>query len=342
MHSEREGKVLEDVVQGPMELLAINFTRLCRRPPQCRTVSFSKGVRTAAISGASNEPATNTGLDMSSKDSTKSTRPVQSSSDESSYAGFLLLALIIHFPLCIFIYVKGRKHGANKLSAQLPDYEFFKDREALRKEQKELKSKDDMSSWPYDPQELRKELAEKVEKLDRKELKHLRRRAKVIESRLERQSVPVETVNAREGPHKAVDAGVLPDKTHPRKGHQISRTLPHENDAKTRAKPDTETTGPLITKPGPGPEFNLVLESLSAENDAAKDKLGRIRLAKEVLKSREKELEAQVKDRKKRIQEFHAPKSEGSSSFASSMLLGSALTIGVTIGVTMIMSSLGN
>ena len=338
MHSETEAKILADVIRRPSGTAGDKFYALVSsssRMPNSIVLERS----TVAIICAFNEPVTNTGLDMSSKDSSKLTRPNRSSSDKPPHTDLVLTTLFIFLPLSIYIYVKGRKHGANKLSAQLPDSEFFNEREALRKEQEELKSKDDVFSWPFGQQELRKELAEKVERLDTRELKHLRRREKVLESRLETQSVPVETVNARKGPHGDVNVGILPGQEYARTSYKIAMSVPHENDPMTHAKPDTETTGPLITKLGPGPEFNVFLETLSAENDAAKDEIDQITRTKGALRSREKELEAQAKDRKKRVHEFNAPKSGRISSFASSMLLGSALTLGA---VTMIMSAVGN
>ena len=120
--------------------------------------------------------------------------------------------------------------------------------------------------------------------------------------------------------------------------HKIRMAVPHEDYSTTRAKPDAETIRPRMTKPGPGSASNVILESLSADNDAAKDEMGQIRQAKGALQIRKRELEAQAKNRKKRIQELNAPKSERLSSIASSMLLGSALTF----GVTMIMSAIIN
>ena len=113
--------------------------------------------------------------------------------------------------------------------------------------------------------------------------------------------------------------------------YTILRAVPYEDDSMTHAKPDTETIGPPMTKPGPGPASNIVLESLSADNDAAKDEMDQIKRVKEALKSREKELEAQAKDRKKRIQELNAPKSERTSSIASRLVLGSVLGFGATM-----------
>ena len=196
---------------------------------------------------------------MSSDHSAESTRPNKSNSAESSYPGFDPISLIIYFILSVFIYCKGRKHGAENLTAQLPDCEIFNEREALRQRQEKLKSKENQMVflWPYnrwelpDLRELAKELVENVETLDRKELEHLQQRANELKSRLETQNVSVETVNAQELTRKAVNAGILPDKTY-------AISVPHEGDSMIRAKPNTETKGPLITKPGPGPEFNLV------------------------------------------------------------------------------------
>ena len=111
--------------------------------------------------------------------------------------------------------------------------------------------------------------------------------------------------------------------------NETPRNLPHQDDSMTHTKADTKLTAPPTTMRGPSPASNIVLESLSAENDATNEEMCQIKRVKEALKSRERELEAQGKDRKKRIQELNAPKSDQISHMASGMLLGSALTFGV-------------
>ena len=408
LHSGLPGKGSEDVTQRPDGTAGDKFSVLVSSSsPMPNRIQIIHEGNTAANSDGSNELATkanSTSPNMLSKDSIKSTCPNQSSSDEASYLAFLVARLLFYLVLSIFIYLKGWKDGARDSAAQPPDCKIFTKREALRKEEEKLKSMDDdmVIRWLYGLQEQGKELAEKGETLDRKELEHLRRRAMVLESKLKMQNVFIETINARECPRGIVNAGVFPDETYARnfgavyleiaelepgdlllgiegkeplecpeypncsgakadppmrqvegfpstkivpqepnqvvEVYTILRAVPYEDDSMTHAKPDTETIGPPMTKPGPGPASNKVLESLSADNDAAKDEMGQIRRVKEALKSREKELEAQAKDRKKRIQELNAPKSERTSSITSKLVLGSVLGF----GATMIMFVIGN
>ena len=88
------------------------------------------------------------------------------------------------------------------------------------------------------------------------------------------------------------------------------------------------------TKRAPSTASNVVLESLSAENDATNEEMSQIKRAKEALKSREKELKAQGKDWKKRMQELNTPKSDQITPIASGMLLGSVLAFGVSMMVS--------
>lgn len=340
----------------------------------------------------------------SSKHSTESICPNQSSSSVSSDPFELAVVLLVVIGILSGIYLQGKKSGAQDLTAQLPDCKTFFKREALQKEENNLKSPNNM--WvrldPVYRQKKEKELAEKVETLDKEELEHLRQRAMVLERKLKTQNASIETEDAREHPRGAVNAEISPDKAyarkleglyletadpHPRdpllgrkeKGplgcpeypycsgvnadppkrqaevfpstkvvpqdpnqvigmNEMPRTVPHEDDSMTHARPDTKPIGPSMTKAGRGPASNVVLESLSADNNAAKDEMGQIRLAKKALEGRKKELEAQAKDRKKLIQELNASKSGGISSIASGMLLGSALAF----GVTMIRSAIGS
>ena len=120
----------------------------------------------------------------------------------------------------------------------------------------------------------------------------------------------------------------------PRRGLEMNETptiLPHQDDSMVRTKPDTKVTGPPTTKRAPSTASNVVLESLSAENDATNEEMSQIKRAKEALKSREKELKAQGKDWKKRMQELNTPKSDQITPVASGMLLGSVLAFGVSM-----------
>lgn len=73
----------------------------------------------------------------------------------------------------------------------------------------------------------------------------------------------------------------------------------------------------------------VVLETLSAEKDATNEEICRIKQAKEALTSREKELEAKSKDRKRRIQQLNAPKSDP----IWPVLLGSALAFAMMTSI---------
>ena len=134
--------------------------------------------------------ATSASPNMSVKNFTKSTYPNKSSSDEDNCPGVLLCMVIIS-GLAIFIYCQGRKDGAQNLMAQLPDCKFFTEREALRKEQERLKpiEGDLIIFWNDGLRKRIKELAEKFETLDRKEIEHLRQRAMVLEKNLKTHSL---------------------------------------------------------------------------------------------------------------------------------------------------------
>ena len=242
---------------------------------------------------------------------------VTSSSPMPSNTKIILFTIIIS-GLPIYMYLKGRKDGAQDLTAQLPDCKFFTEREALRKEHEKLKLMYEDMPIGLDNglQEQRIKLAQKVETLDREELEHLRQRAMVLERRLKPQR-----------PSADIDAA---------KDH-ISRIRRIQEDVKSRVKELEHLRQRAMVL-----ERRLKPQGQSADNDAAKDDASRIRGIKEAPKSREKELEAQTKakDQKKRIQELNEPKSERVSSVASSMLFGSALAFGVTMIMSVVENSI--
>ena len=217
------GKGSEDLTQRPDGIAGDKFSALVSSScPMSNSIILEES--TAAISGGSNKPANNAksaSPTTSSKGHTNSTDANLSSSGELyGLASFFCILGLFGISFCLYeIYLRGWEHGVGALMAQLPDCKIFTEREALRKEQKELfQSMDDdmVIRWPYGLENRRKELAEKLEKLERKELEYLRQRANVLESKLETQNVFIETVNARESPHGAVNAGVLPDKAYAR------------------------------------------------------------------------------------------------------------------------------
>ena len=310
LHSETPGKGWEDVTQRLDGIAGDKLSALVSFPfPMPNRIQINLEENKAATSSVSNEPTTkpkSASPNVSSKDSTKSTRPGELSSAEHPVLDVILFLsfLIVCCSLPFFAYLEGRKHGAQDLTAQLPDCEIITERESVRKKQEELRSNDESIILHNhdDLQKQAKRLAEDAETLNRKYLDHVRQRAMVIERKLKKQNASIETVNALKHLHEAVIAGLFPDK-------------------------------PYARKVG-----GLCLETLSADKDAAKDEMGQIRRMKEALQSREKELEVEAMDRKKRIQKLNAPKSEPISSVPSKMLLGSA----VAFGVTMLMSVIGN
>lgn len=388
------GKRSEDVAQGPDGIASNKFTPLPSSSPMPNRSQIILERSTAATSGDSNEPATKANSNspkMSSKDSTKS-----NTSDESrTLAGVFVLVLFIGL-----VYLYGHMSGAESMRAQLPDYEIFTEREALREKQEHLRSlyyspnPKVLASLP----EQEKRLAEELEMLDRKAVEHLRQRAMMLERKLKPPNASTDTDHARESPRGVVNAQMfcegdartfgglyletadlqptdyflereekrpsecpgcpdcslekadpptrqaemVPAKIVPQDPKQVIEvceilmTVMHEDDSTSHAQPDPETIRPPMTETGPGPAPNAVLESLSADTDAAKDEMDQIRRTQQALKSREKELEAQAKDRKKRIQELNTPKSGGISSVASNVVLGSALGFGFMMIMSMI------
>ena len=295
--------------------------------------------------------------------------------------------------------------------AQFPDAKIFAEREELQKEEEELKCTLRVftviqhcenckgSFWERLYDIKRKELAEKVAALDRKELEHLRQRAMVLEGKVAKQTASIETNRTIRGsPHEVVQTGILSDKTHTEadycetaetplhvhvvgipavetmeerpficskctkekadpslkqagispsanvipqvpsqrpEAHEKPRTVPQKDDSMAHTKRDIKSSEPPRTKTGPSPVSNADLESLFAENNAKDEEMGQIKQAKDALKSRERELEARGKERKKRVQELNAPKPDQIGSIASGILLGSALAFGATMLMSM-------
>ncbi|KAF6232425.1 hypothetical protein HO173_009304 [Letharia columbiana] len=402
LHSEVSGKDPENFTQRPRVIAGDKFSALVwSSSPMPNNIQIILDGKTATISGSSNERATkadatspNTpsqnSAEFASSDQSSSNKDNPSSDHFHGFFDFLLRAGVISI-LAICIYGKGRKRGAQDLTAQLPDGKIFTDREGLRKEEEELKQITE-TFMVFHPcgkcdgefnvhhdilRNKRKELAEKVEGLDRKELEHVRQRAMVLEGKLKRQKASIEMDRARESPREAVKAGILPDETYtetvdglysetpscsgekadppmeqaemfpsanlvaqvPSQGPEMNetpRTVRHRENSMAHTKPDTRTTGPPRMKTGSSPASHVVLRSLSADYDAACEEMGQIKRAKEALETRERELEAQDNDRKERVQELNAPKSDQMSSIASGMLLGSALAFGVTMMMSVV------
>lgn len=114
---------------------------------------------------------------------------------------------------------------------------------------------------------------------------------------------------------------------------QISKSLPLQDKCTSYTKPDTNSSKTPITNTRQTSASTVVLETLSAERCATKEEMSQIKQAKEALTSREKELETKTNDRKKRIQELNAPKSDQTWPVVQGMLFGSALAIGVMTAI---------
>lgn len=371
--------------------------------------------KTATTLANANEPAAranSTSPNTSSGNSTKSDSSDQSSSNKDDSSpdkppdSFLYVLKVCFLSYVAFIsYRNGRERGAQDLTAQIPDGKIFTERESLRKEEERLKQSPEFLTVlrhcakcdsmfrvrHHILRDQKKELAEKIEALDKEELEHLRKRAMVLERRLGRQKRSIETDVVRESLLEDVNGWMVQDKTHtkmveashselpcillpgpfprieegpcvcpncsggnanpamrqsekspsanvvpqvPSQGLKVNetpRTVPHQDDSTAHTKPDTETTGLPRTKTRPSPASNAILESLIADDDATNEEIGQIQRAKEALKSRERELEAQGKERKKRMQELNAPKSDQTWPIARGMVFGSALAFGVTM-----------
>lgn len=254
---------------------------------------------------------------------------------------------------------------------------MFAEREELQKEEEELKRTSRASTVIQNCEKCkgsfrvrrydikRKELAENVEALDKKELEHLRQRAMVLEGKVVKQTASIETNWTTRGSIPAVEiieerpficskctkekadpplkqagispsANVIPQVPSQRlEAHEKPRTVPQKDDSMAHTKRDIKSSEPPRTKTGPSPVSNADIESLFEENNAKIEEMGQIKQAQEALKSRERESEARDKERKKRVQELNAPKPDQIGSIASGMLLGSALAFGATMVMSM-------
>ena len=125
-------------------------------------------------------------------------------------------------------------------------------------------------------------------------------------------------------------ADVAQQDTHQRiEVDDTSDSVPPQDDSVSSTIRHTKMTGPSRMKTKPDTHSSVLFESLSAEKDATNEEMSQIKRAKEALHSRERELEAQSKERKKGIQELNAPKSEPMWPTLSGAILGSALSAGV-------------
>ena len=156
LHSEMVGKGSEDLTQRPDGIAGDKFSALVSSScPMSNSIILEES--TAAISGGSNKPANNAesaSPTTSSKGHTNSTDANLSSSGELyGLASFFCILGLFGISFCLYeIYLRGWEHGVGALMAQLPDCKIFTEREALRKEQKELfQSMDDdmVIRWPY-------------------------------------------------------------------------------------------------------------------------------------------------------------------------------------------------
>ncbi|CAD6583171.1 MAG: hypothetical protein ASARMPRED_001249 [Alectoria sarmentosa] len=250
--------------------------------------------KTAITSGNFNELASRADSispNRSSKNSTESASSNQSSSNEDNHSNKQFSFSFASFLIIIFSVVAVFYHEKGRRRFSQNLTAQLPDGKIFAKREYLRKEEEKLNDFPSPIPKQEKELAEKIKALDKKELAHLRQRVMVLEGKLETQEASIETVRARESPHEAVNTGSLPDETH------------------------TKTVDDLDSDP------NLLFVN---------EEMGLIKRAIEALKSRERELEAQVKDGKKRIQELNAPKSNHVSSIAC-MLLGSALAFGVTM-----------
>lgn len=288
----------------------------------------------------------------------------------------------------------GRRQGVQDLKAQLPEAKMGTEREALRKEEEELKD-DSRKSWEDQhcgkcrytfevrrdiSRRKRREVTEKIEALIEKGLEHLKQRVIELEADLATQRKSIETDRSQKTPLEIraisfktnrwgmplystmsegkettfeypICSGEIDD---PRTGKanvspsvnvvpqvanqilEVDKTpesLPRQDKSTAHTKPDTTLFESSTMKTRPTPASSVVLKTLSAEGDAKNEEMNQIKQAKEALKSRERELEAQVKNQKKRIQEFNAPKSDRTWPVVQGVLVGSALALGVMASI---------
>ena len=109
--------------------------------------------------------------------------------------------------------------------------------------------------------------------------------------------------------------------------------VPEQNRLNLRPKPAARASGPPETTTAPTPASESRLEDLAAEMHSSNEETRMIGLAKEALRSRERELLARGKERKRRIQEVNRPRSENIWPVAKGMLVGSALAVVAVMAV---------
>ncbi len=109
--------------------------------------------------------------------------------------------------------------------------------------------------------------------------------------------------------------------------------MPEQNTLNIHPEPAARATGPPETTTAPTPASETRLEDLAAEIHASNEETRMIGLAREALKSRERALQAQGKERKRRIQEVNRPRSENIWPVVKGMLVGSALAVVAVVAV---------
>ena len=111
--------------------------------------------------------------------------------------------------------------------------------------------------------------------------------------------------------------------------NKMPKFLPRLDNSMPNTNPNANSPKARRTNTGRSPVPTAVVETPSAQRDATNEELSLIKQAEEAVTIREKESEAESKDRKKRIQSLKAPTIDQIWSDVSAMLVGSALGIGV-------------
>ena len=271
---------------------------------------------------------------------------------------------LLSLSLALFMYLEGKKRGAQSLKDRLPAAEMLAQREALQKEEKKLKkpptvyvhrqcgeckikySVECKTVWKEE-----KELNEKKDVAAKQELIYHRQCIRELERDLETRKASAESDKARKIPLEAVPGPDLSycvyverkpfpcpnchaEKAEGLAANDAPKSVPHQNHLIFKCQPKTEYTGLQLSKPAlVQASNNLALESLSADKDTTQEEMKQIKRAKETLKHREKELEVKDKERKKRIQQLNAPKSDQGWSIVKGILVGSALAFGAATWV---------
>ncbi len=109
--------------------------------------------------------------------------------------------------------------------------------------------------------------------------------------------------------------------------------IPKQNTLNLRPKPAARATAPPDTTTAPTTASESRLEHLAAEMHASNEETRMIGLAKEALRSRERELLARGKERKRRIQEVNRARLENIWPVMKGMLVGSALAVVAVVTV---------